>query len=365
MHGTQRIKEINIIPFQIGFTEQHIKKVGNSERIIESRKLKIAYYLLKLNHNFTVNKQSPLTLEYTVKGISWQPTLNANILNNEKANICLEATITNNVLGLKDVSVSLISTPIENVQPKAKTNRRYNQYTPAIEYHPLDNIKYPSSLYAEYPIGSISLPVGSGNYKINNIFCKDTEIAERIYMWRTKENVIKKITYIRNPFATPLCNAEFNVYKKNIQLSSGKSNWIEPDAPLVLLTENENSITCNATVEVIENFQKRNLWRNCSSSSTPPCDSKNALFYNHQFEFSCINNSGKDITLEVVFEKKYGKHYKNIYHFLKKPTKSPSWWHIWDLNIKNKQKSIIKFNIDSDQRTYKEYKKYSKAIEGC
>ena len=66
-----------------------------------------------------------------------------------------------------------------------------------------------------------------------------------------------------------------------------------------------------------------------------------------------------------VFEKKYGQNYKNIYNFEVEPAKSPGWWHIWELSLPNNKEKTIQFSIDSDRKTYKEYKRYNKAIEGC
>lgn len=363
--GEKKIKNITVVPFTSEYTEHVIKANGNTNTITESRRSKIIYYLVGIDDDIIYQDNNPLKLNYMVNGISWSPVLYANIINGNKVNLCLEAAISNKVKSLDGVLVSLAATPkVKKVVSKFSRQRYYNHDVPTEEYNPWEKLKYPTSLYAEYKIGVVDMPKGADNYKLTNIFCKKTALADTIYMWKTKEKVVKKFKYINNPFSLPLCNANLNILVNNVKISTKKSKWTEPNEPLLLLEQNEPNISCSSSVEVIEDLKKRNLWRNCGGRSSP-CDTKNALYYNHQFKFTCQNNTGKNIILEIVFEKKYGKDYKNIYHFKQKPTKSPGWWHIWDLKMKDKEKKKIEFNIDSDRKTYEEYKKYKRAIEGC
>jgi hypothetical protein len=277
--GSQKITNVTVTPFEMEYSEQNFKKSGSSDIIVESNRHKTVYYLISLNEKNGGENSSPMNLKYTVKGLSWRPIINANITKNNKVNLCFDAIITNNVLNIDNVIVSLASVQQKKNIAKMDTKRYENQDEPLEEYYPWQKVNFSTNLYAEYPIGSIALPKATESTKIINIFCKNTDIADTIYMWKTKEKIVKKFSYINNPFTTPLCKGDITIVKNNIILATKESEWVEPNESMLLLEEDENGVACNSSIEVTEDFEKRNLWQNCRNSNTQRCDSKNALFY--------------------------------------------------------------------------------------
>ncbi|MDO5674970.1 MAG: hypothetical protein Q4G66_08655, partial [bacterium] len=361
----QKIDNITLIPRLKERITEIAEKRSPKEISVISHQSEIENYLLTFKLSENVQEHS-ISIKYSVQDIGWEPLIQVEILDKSKATVCLEAKIFNNSIDINNADITLIALPEDKTSShKEEADRYRNQEEPMEEYRPWEKIKYPSSAYAQYHIGILSIQSGEKKYVISAVSCKETKIEDTIYMWKTKEKVVEKYLYAKNPFDYALCDSNLKTSKDNINIFDYKSAWIEAGKPILLFRQNENEIICNSSIEVVENFEKRNTWNNCRSRSTPLCDVKDALFYNHQYEFNCLNKTDTDLKLEVVFEKKYGQDYKNIYNFRENPTKSPGWWHIWELNLNKDQNKSIKFNIDSDKRTYKEYKKYNKSIEGC
>jgi hypothetical protein len=365
--GTERLSDIKVIPAMQQV--EHKPKEASGGAADEQGSPQLLHYLLKLNKDSGEKNSQPLTLRYAVKGISWTPLEKAEVSETGETRLCLDAVIRNEVASFSSMAVSLIATPKQKAPTKEEKNQHpYNQEEPTEEYCSWRDMPFSRSLYAEYSVGSMALPKTAEGTSLVNIFCKNTDKAEVRHSWNTKDRKVKKTTYIKNPYSSPLCDASMTVVKNSVIVKKVDSEWAEANEPLLLLEEDADAVVCSSSVEVTENFKKRNMWENCRRSRNQddsPCDTKNALFYNHQYEFTCQNDSGGAVKVDVVFNKKYGLDYKNIYNFKEEPAKSPGWWHVWELELGQKEKKSIKFDIDSDRKSYNDYKKYGKAMEGC
>lgn len=335
----------------------------NNSGIITAKKQEkeiIDHYLLSLEPR--TGAISDFTLKYIVTGINWIPSLTANIIGNQ-VDLRFDAIISNSSVNLKATEVTLVSTPLERFEKstskrtyyydKHATRNRPGKYSPIIQ-KPLSKRDQ-----VEYKLGKITVPKNIKTNLLANISTSKNNKLESIYVWQTDDSFVQNIISTVNPFTFPVCTTKNTIIYKNTVIDESTTNWSGPGDLLFLYEDVEKNISCNSSVEVVEDLEKKKRARKYSHD---PVDS---LYYNHAYEFACINESDTDETVEIVFKKKYGRYGKTIYNFDKEPTKSPSWWHVWQIKLEKGLSYLLKFNLDTDTETFKEYKKYRKAVEGC